>query len=127
MAHGQGGAEVCEDAAPSMTCNHEAPIAFSCAEVSYTLRGEGFDAGEDGCWRGTPLVSQAMQVRRLMPVECERLQGFPDNYTLILRRGKPAKDGPRYKAIGNSWAVNCARWIGMRIELVNNHPEMVLQ
>jgi len=58
-------------------------------------------------------------VRRLMPVECERLMGFPDDYTRIPWKGKPASecpDGPRYKACGNSWAVNCARWVCMRIE-----------
>lgn len=59
-----------------------------------------------------------MAVRRLTPRECERLQGFPDDYTLIPYRGKPAADGPRYKALGNSWAVPCARWIGERIMLV---------
>ncbi len=67
-------------------------------------------------------VQQATAVRRLMPVECERLQGFPDGWTAIPWRGKPASecpDGPRHKAIGNSWAVNCARWIGMRIALVD--------
>lgn len=60
----------------------------------------------------------AMQVRRLTPVECERLQGFPDHYTAIPWRNKPADqcpDGPRYKALGNSWAVPCVRWIGWRI------------
>jgi DNA (cytosine-5)-methyltransferase 1 len=57
-----------------------------------------------------------MQVRRLTPVECERLQGFPDNYTNIPWRKKPeAPDGPRYKALGNSWAVPNVRWIGQRI------------
>lgn len=60
-----------------------------------------------------------MVVRRLTPLECERLQGFPDNYTKIPYRGKPAEecpDGPRYKAIGNSMAVPVMRWIGGRIE-----------
>jgi DNA (cytosine-5)-methyltransferase 1 len=60
----------------------------------------------------------AMQVRRLTPTECERLQGFPDGYTAIPWRGKPASecpDGPRYKALGNSWAVPVVRWIGRRI------------
>jgi DNA (cytosine-5)-methyltransferase 1 len=57
-------------------------------------------------------------VRRLTPVECARLQGFPDDYLDILYRGKPAADGPKYKALGNSWAVNCARWIGRRIQMV---------
>lgn len=60
------------------------------------------------------------RVRRLMPVECERLQGFPDNYTRIPYRNKPADkcpDGPRYKALGNSWAVPNVKWIGARIAL----------
>ena len=55
-------------------------------------------------------------VRRLTPVECERLQGFPDGYTDIPWRKQPtAPDGPRYKALGNSWAVPVVRWIGERI------------
>lgn len=57
-------------------------------------------------------------VRRLTPRECERLQGFPDDYTLVPHRGKPAADGPRYKALGNSMAVPVMRWIGERIALV---------
>jgi DNA (cytosine-5)-methyltransferase 1 len=63
-------------------------------------------------------IAAGTAVRRLMPVECERLQGFKDGHTAIMWRGKPAADGPRYKALGNSWAVNCARWIGQRIEAV---------
>lgn len=63
----------------------------------------------------TPALLNAMQVRRLTPTECERLQGFPDSYTLVPHRNKPAADGPRYKALGNSWAVPCVRWIGERI------------
>lgn len=64
----------------------------------------------------------SMSVRRLTPVECERLQGFPDDYTRIPWRGKPAEecpDGGRYKALGNSMACNVMRWIGRRIELVD--------
>jgi len=61
---------------------------------------------------------QNWRVRRLTPVECERLMGFPDDYTAIPYRGKIAADGPRYKALGNSMAVNCMRWIGRRIEMV---------
>lgn len=64
----------------------------------------------------------ATAVRRLMPMECERLQGFPDGHTAIPWRGKPASEcpaGPRYKALGNSWAVNTARWVGARIALVD--------
>lgn len=59
--------------------------------------------------------SLKLMVRRLMPVECERLQGFPDGYTAIIVKGKPLADGPRYKALGNSMAVPVMRWIGQRI------------
>lgn len=65
--------------------------------------------------------SEDVIVRRLTPLECERLQGFPDNHTKIPYRGKPAEecsDGPRYKAIGNSMAVPVMRWIGERIERI---------
>lgn len=73
------------------------------------------DAGTDVA------VVQTMSVRRLTPTECERLQGFPDGWTQIAWKGKPASecpDGPRYRALGNSMAVNVMRWIGRRIELV---------
>jgi DNA (cytosine-5)-methyltransferase 1 len=162
--------------------------------VAHSLRGEGFDAREDGTGRGTPIVPVAIAfdckasgqsgfgvgdvastmramghanthqnggghqavaydlrgredgaqfegphdtaniraasggssrsyvaetwaVRRLTPTECERLQGFPDGYTNVPWRGRNgAPDGPRYKALGNSMAVNAMRWIGTRIE-----------
>jgi DNA (cytosine-5)-methyltransferase 1 len=59
----------------------------------------------------------SMAVRRLTPTECERLQGFPDGYTNIPWRKKPeSPDGPRYKSLGNSWAVPVVAWIGRRIE-----------
>ena len=151
--------------------------------VTHALRGEGFDASEDGTGRGTPLVpvivGQAMSskwakgtagpagpagdehhnlipvpiafpermsgtqcassenvspslgalnptavatqwaVRRLTPLECERLQGFPDGQTRVPHKGKDSADGPRYKALGNSWAINAARWIGERIASVD--------
>jgi DNA (cytosine-5)-methyltransferase 1 len=204
MAHGQGGAEIAEDRAPTLTCNHEAPILFhgGCFDdVTHTLRAEGFDASEDGTGRGTPLIavpfrnsrraqsaddretwvpddvtntlkcfdvgdiravdiiafpqnlsgtqcastenlspamgstnptavaSESFGVRRLTPRECERLQGFPDDYTLVpicgkerislgklkKRKGKMAADGPRYKQLGNSMAVPAMEWIGKRI------------
>jgi DNA (cytosine-5)-methyltransferase 1 len=66
-----------------------------------------------------PTLMQGMRVRRLTPIECERLQGFPDNYTRIPYRGKDADkcpDGPRYKALGNSMAVPVMRWIGRQID-----------
>jgi DNA (cytosine-5)-methyltransferase 1 len=65
----------------------------------------------------TPTLLQAMAVRRLTPTECERLQGFPDGYTNIpWRKAAEAPDGPRYKALGNSWAVPVVAWIGKRIQ-----------
>jgi len=64
-----------------------------------------------------PSILQNMAVRRLTPVECERLQGFPDGYTNIpWRKKEESPDGPRYKALGNSWAVPVVRWIGRRIQ-----------
>jgi DNA (cytosine-5)-methyltransferase 1 len=63
-------------------------------------------------------IVQGMAVRRLTPVECERLQGFPDSYTDIKSKNKPTPDGPRYKALGNSMAVPVMAWIGQRIEQV---------
>jgi DNA (cytosine-5)-methyltransferase 1 len=76
--------------------------------------------GNASAINGSLFAAQAMAVRRLTPVECERLQGFPDGYTQIPWRKKPASecpDGPRYKALGNSWAVPVVRWIGKRIEM----------
>jgi DNA (cytosine-5)-methyltransferase 1 len=66
---------------------------------------------------GNIVIGQS--VRRLTPRECERLQGFPDDYTAIEYRGKPAADGPRYKALGNSMAVNVMSWIGQRIAIAD--------
>jgi DNA (cytosine-5)-methyltransferase 1 len=63
-------------------------------------------------------IRNSMAVRRLTPRECERLQGFPDEYTLVEYRKKPAADGPRYRALGNSMAVPVMRWIGERIKMV---------
>ena len=67
-------------------------------------------------------VATEMVVRRLTPVECERLQGFPDNWSRISWKGKPEEDcpdGPRYKACGNSMAVPVMRWIGERIKEID--------
>ena len=67
-----------------------------------------------------PQVGEVTGVRRLTPLECERLMGFPDGYTDVPHKGKPAADSARYKALGNSWAVNCTRWIGERIRHVDS-------
>ncbi len=72
---------------------------------------EALHAGQE-----TTLASAACGVRRLLPIEVERLQGFPDRFTDVFFRGKPASDGPRYAAVGNSMAVPVVQWIGRRIE-----------
>lgn len=91
--------------------NQRAEIRTSDISPSLTTGG-----GKPG--QGYPAAMVNGVVRKLMPIECERLQGFPDNYTLIPYRGKPAADGPRYKALGNSMAVPVMHWLGMRIEMV---------
>lgn len=85
-----------------------------------------YDDGKTGALTSTnssaPIFLSGPVVRRLTPIECERLQGFPDNWTKIPYRGKSAEecpDSPRYKAIGNSWAVPCVAWIGKRIDREN--------
>ena len=85
-------------------------------EMTPTMRSE--TAAMAGPTQSGPKVIQQMAVRRLTPRECERLQGFPDDYTKIPYRNKSADNcpnGPRYKALGNSWAVPVVRWIGERI------------
>lgn len=87
-------------------------------EVRY-IGGNGQIVGALAAEPGMKQTSYAqigMAVRRLTPVECERLQGFPDNYTNVPHRNKPAADGPRYKALGNSWAVPKFAWLGARID-----------
>ena len=156
-----GNVDHCLNAGGMGRCDYETETM-----VAHALRGEGFDASEDGTGRGTPIVpvgvtlhgsdgcaqfasysetaqclrSRApggidnssttvvqqpvhafgvgMQVRRLTPRECARLQGFQDDYLDITFRGKPASDSVKYKAFGNSMAVNCMRWIGTRIQMV---------
>ena len=76
--------------------------------------------GPVGGNQGGDFIKSSMQVRRLTPRECERLQGFRDDYTLVPWRGKLAPDGPRYKALGNSFAVPVVRWIGERIQMVED-------
>lgn len=95
-----------------------------CRNVCPTLK-----CGGDGAMVASETADKIMEanpmlVRRLTPLECERLQGFPDGHTLIGWKGKPAEecpDGPRYKAIGNSMAVPVMKWIGTRIALVDEH------
>lgn len=77
--------------------------------------------GNASATNGSLFAHQGLVVRRLTPLECERLQGFPDNHTLVPFRGKPAADGVRYRACGNSMAVPCMNWIGLRIHQALGH------
>jgi DNA (cytosine-5)-methyltransferase 1 len=91
------------------------------SSIAPTLRAMGHGDSHANGGGQVAVAQTAMQVRRLTPVECERLQGFPDNYTNIPWRKKPeSPDGPRYKALGNSMAVPVMRWIGRRISIVEN-------
>jgi DNA (cytosine-5)-methyltransferase 1 len=98
-------------------------VAYSTKLHNTTSNGAGkcyeeYTAGIDAN-SPAPALLHPMAVRRLTPRECERLQGFPDDYTLIEYRKKPAADGPRYRALGNSMAVPVMRWIGERIKMVD--------
>jgi DNA (cytosine-5)-methyltransferase 1 len=147
VSTGQAGADIGIGIGTTPNCDHEAPIVTAPLTqnpyadnesresllVTHALRADGFDASEDGTGRGIPVVPIAictagvmtprMAVRRLTPRECERLQGFPDDYTLVEYRGKLAADGPRYRALGNSMAVPVMRWIGERISVVESITE----
>lgn len=131
MSTGQAKAEVAVDQSPTLSTNHEAPIVLK-------LRHTGTDnpgGGQGPMWEtDASYTLSTMQdqtlfdpqdgviVRRLTPKECERLQGFPDDWTRVPYKGRPAEecpDGPRYKACGNSMAVPVMRWIGERIARVD--------
>lgn len=105
-SHANGGGQVAVALAPTITASNDPSRSPQSSEVTQQVEA---------------VHRASMQVRRLTPRECERLQGFPDDWTLIPWRGRPADecpDGPRYKALGNSMAVPCMRWIGERIAAV---------
>ena len=123
--HGGGHEAFIAYTTPTLTSNGDAysgfkdehglvPVSFAqnqrgelrISDVSTCLNKGGGKPGE-----GYPAVVDRLAVRRLTPLECERLQGFPDHYTAIPK----AADGPRYKALGNSMAVPVMQWIGRRI------------
>ena len=126
------------DKAFTLDCQHSGNTNIVCIngniigkDPNGTSGGNGMGAIQDGTAytltaTDRHAVSDGLSVRRLMPVECERLQGFPSGHTQIPWRGKPAADcpdGPRYKAIGNSMAVPVMRWIGQRIrQLIPSNP-----
>lgn len=102
--------------------NRQAVAIQDIRGIDKAQNGKGWSESETSYTvdtKATQGVAQDWQVRRLTPRECERLQGFPDDFTLIPWRGKPAEecpDGPRYKALGNSMAVNVIQWIWHRIK-----------
>jgi len=112
-----------ENLSPSLGALNPTAVAFNMHKSGNKASSLGISEDRTDCLIATansPFAVQqmGMQVRRLTPEECEALQGFPRGYTNVPHRNKPAADGPRYKALGNSWAVPCARWIGERIEAV---------
>ena len=146
MSTGQASAEIGTGIGPTLNCNHEAPIVCHGTQdpcVSGIAFAQGRNSGGENvlCFQSSQSgirevlthatldannsrrhngVIQGVQVRRLTPTECESLQGFPRGYTNIPWRKKPeAPDGPRYKALGNSMAVPVMRWIGERIQMVD--------
>ena len=118
-----------EDLAPSLGAKNPTGVAYTTklhntgsnnAGKIFEERTTCLDANSP-----PPVLLMSSQVRRLTPEECEALQGFPRSYTRISWGSKPAAecpDGHRYKALGNSWAVPVARWIGHRIQLITNPP-----
>jgi DNA (cytosine-5)-methyltransferase 1 len=106
MSHANGGGQIA-------VCVQEGQTGVREYDTAGTVRSDA-----PGTQPGGSLIRQRMAVRRLAPRECERLQGVPDDWTLIPYRGKPAMDGPRYRAIGNSMAVPVVRWLGRRIQMV---------
>lgn len=97
-------------------CKSSGQAGFGVGEIASTMRSMGHaDSHQNG--GGHLAVQQGMQVRRLTPRECERLQGVPDDWTLTPNaKGKPMADGPRYKMLGNSFAVTVIHWIGQQIQ-----------
>jgi len=120
------GASASASVTPTLDKSKTPAIAF---ESRFVRNGRGApdtivpplkaQSGQSGKGDAAPLVASAMMVRRLTPRECCRLQGFPDDYLDITYRGRPAADGPKYKALGNSMAVPVMGWIGKRIQIID--------
>ena len=120
-----------EGLSPSLGALNPTAIAFTCkdygadaGELAPTLRSMGHDASHANGGGQVALLTPSMAVRRLTPTECARLQGFADDHLSILHRRKPAKDGPKYKALGNSWATPCIAWIGAQIQAAHTATQM---
>jgi DNA (cytosine-5)-methyltransferase 1 len=101
-------------------------MAFTQNQVGDVLSGDvcaAMGTNQNATGRNMPKIQTAMSVRRLLPVECEKLQGFEPGYTAIPYKGKPAADGPRYRALGNSMCVNVMEYLLKRIEEVEGINE----
>jgi DNA (cytosine-5)-methyltransferase 1 len=116
-----------EELSPSLCSVNPTAVAFNMHKSGNDSSSMGVSEDRTDCLRAfekSPFAVQpapSMMVRRLTPEECEALQGFPRSYTAITWRKKSASecpDGPRYKSLGNSWAVPNVRWIGQRIDMV---------
>jgi site-specific DNA-cytosine methylase len=124
-----GGTFVTKEFAPTIQAQNNGSTAVPAVAFSHSAAAHSYGVAcveegtpplrGGGAGNSMPAVAHAMAVRRLTPRECERLQGFPDDYTLVEYRKKPAADGPRYRALGNSMAVPVMRWIGERIAMVD--------
>jgi len=120
-----------DELSPTLIKNQTMAVAYGvdCEHNAFQQDGVPGPLMKDsptGGGKPLPAIMQNMAVRRLTPRECERLQGFPDDFTAIPWKGKSASecpDGHRYRALGNSMAVNVMRWIGRRIEQVNAIPK----
>jgi DNA (cytosine-5)-methyltransferase 1 len=118
------GDSVSEHVTPTLDKSKTPAVAFAQNQAGEVRENDVFNTlntNSNASGRNTPLLRDSMAVRRLTPTECERLQGFPDNYTQIPWRNKEPEncpDGPRYKAMGNSMAVPVMHWIGKRIQMV---------
>jgi DNA (cytosine-5)-methyltransferase 1 len=119
------GLGISEDLAPTLDASAQHAVAVAGEETAGDEVAGDEVANTLKAWTGrnhveaTYVPTATMMVRRLTPLECERLQGLPDLWTLIEYNGKPAKDGPRYRAIGNGIAVPVLAWIGGRLAVVD--------
>jgi DNA (cytosine-5)-methyltransferase 1 len=122
LKNGPGGKGYAPDTAYTLEARNKVQaVAFAQNQLGEVRAGpivNTLNTNSNASGRNTAMVSSASAVRRLTPRECERLQGFPDDYTLVPHRGRMMADGPRYKCLGNSMAVPVIRWIGERIDAV---------
>jgi site-specific DNA-cytosine methylase len=110
------------DISNPLTCRHGDPgmIAFRTNQTSANGPIHSVDVTDSLASDHPPAAVQGMQVRRLTPVECSRLQGVPDDHLDILHNGKPLADGNKYRLLGNGFAVPVVAWIGRRIQMVED-------